>query len=116
MRASLHQVLTEDGKLKALARSDSADDNREANEGLKCIAEAAHGSETKGSLWGYRRARFRLSRKAAKEGAFGNDEDHPLIADTLVAAEFQVTRGFDAALVGNGLFKVLTAANTQVAG
>ena len=116
MRANLHQSLTGDEQLKALARWDSDDDDHKALEEQKRVVEAAHASETTGADWGCGNAHWWPSQTEAQQGAFVYDEDQLLIAVTLVAANFQVSRIFDAPLVENDLFKVSTAANTQATG
>ena len=111
MRASLHRGCT----LEARAPADSFEDNRKASDERKWIPDEAPDFEWSGADWDHAAARWLFRHSDATNEAYTFDEDRLLVAATLVAAEFEVSRSFDSRVVEAYIFLVLTAANSQIA-
>ena len=116
-RASLHRAVRQDTELKALARSLKPADGQNALEELEAMSKSGSlALDPIGPDRDHGSARHWLRDTEAREEAVARKGEQLLRAAIFREAEFQVSRSFGQCSTGQQLFKVLIAANTELAG
>ena len=97
----------EDGRIKAHARPSSLEDNQKALDEPERIAKEAPD---------FANARWHVWQSEATKEAYVVAEYQLLVAATLFAAEFEVSRSLDTSVAEAYIFKVIMAADTRITG